>query len=106
MAKQVKMSRVRCVHCGNGFGTHRELERHLRDLHMGSPNKIARCCISCGTVTTELEKHMVDKHLKQQRVFGCRVCEKSFNLPGPRNQHEWTDHTNKECEVVGFKRLQ
>jgi len=110
----------RCIHCGHGFPDRDELERHLKDLHMGAPNKEARCCISCGKVTAELEQHMQDKHIGPPKLFQCRAmrwrhqknkdprlveCKKEWRTAGDRNKHEFT-HTLEECETAGLVRLQ
>jgi len=95
----------RCIHCERGFPDHDGLERHLKDLHMGAPNKEARCCISCGEVTAELEEHAHLKHgIKTAEPRNCRVCKKKFTYIGDRNRHEYT-HSTIDCEAVGLVRL-
>jgi len=96
---------MRCIHCDRKVRNREELEAHLQGLHRGSANKPARCCISCGHVTTELEQHVHTVHgIKLAEPRSCRVCKKKFKDFGTRNRHEYT-HSTKDCEAVGLVRL-
>lgn len=96
---------MKCVHCHTTFPTSDELDGHLESVHKGSANKVARCCISCGKVTSELDKHVQEAHGLAVPSFPCRVCSQPFMEAGKRNRHEWKDHNDVECVAYGLVRL-
>ena len=116
---------AKCVHCGENFKAkagHKAkdyLEAHLDEAHNKAPNRVVRCCIICGGLVADLSSHAEEKHGMKAPEHSCRAlkfsvskktgeqtqkpCRKQFTAPGPRNTHEFTDHTEKEC--VGFTRI-
>lgn len=96
---------VRCIHCHQGFDDSGQLNEHLRVIHKGAANRVAKNCISCGEVTSELTSHMQAAHQIRSPQYPCRVCNHPFNRPRARNRHEWDDHTESECLDRGLVRL-
>ena len=83
-----------CQHCGKGFKSKRNLERHIQVVHTSDSNKKFQCT-QCGkgfTTTQNLQNHM-NIHLGL-KPFKCEFCGSSY-----QNQSNLSAHKKKSCKV-------
>ena len=83
-----------CQHCGKGFKSKRNLERHIQVVHTSDSNKKYQCN-QCGkgfTTNQNLRNHM-NIHLGL-KPFKCEFCGSAY-----QNQSNLSAHKKKSCKV-------
>lgn len=103
-AKKIKkekppQARVICEQCGKDILKSR-LSDHIGAKHNG---KRFECdlCKSSYVEKANLIRHMFYKHLKNQRLYPCNMCDKIYEQSGSRSLHIKKIHTNDLRHVCG-----
>ncbi|XP_034481587.1 gastrula zinc finger protein XlCGF46.1-like [Drosophila innubila] len=101
MMRHAGIKNYRCTYCGVQKTTRTELKIHL-NYHTLERTYCCRICSKVCNSSSNLNLHMRTVH-ERSKNYPCTYCDRSFNQPSLRKQHELI-HTGEkphECEECG-----
>ncbi|EDV96495.1 zinc finger protein OZF [Drosophila grimshawi] len=103
MMRHAGIKNYSCTYCGVQKTTRTELKIHL-NYHTLERTYCCRICSKVCNSSSNLNLHMRSVHEKDRsRIYNCSYCERTFNQPFLRKQHELI-HTGEkphECSDCG-----
>ena len=90
-----------CITCSKIFSTKRNLNRHIKIVHLKEYNFSCDQCDKSFGLDQTLQRHVKTVHLKE-RMFICNYCDKSFGDNGNLQKHIRTVHLKERIFICNY----
>ena len=77
---------IKCKICESGFGTRRDLIRHVASVHEGKEYFECKICTKGFNSNMDLSRHLKFVHDKS-KTFKCGICDSAFTQPFDVKRH-------------------
>ena len=86
-----------CYVCMKRFESKYRLEDHL-NIHNENNPFVCKSCEKCFTTKSHYERHVMENHEENQKVYACNECAATFTLERNLNRHRVDVHTTESNE--------